>query len=117
MGTTLGPFILVFLFNMIMFAVTIRRVWTLRKSTEFGQSNRDRAKKDICTLLGVMTLLGITWGLVFFSFGYLTTPGLYLFCILNSLQGFFIFLWFMMSLRKAKTAVTKTSSETQTTST
>uniref|UniRef100_A0AAX7TQQ1 Adhesion G protein-coupled receptor G3 n=1 Tax=Astatotilapia calliptera TaxID=8154 RepID=A0AAX7TQQ1_ASTCA len=117
MGTTLGPFILVFLFNMIMFAVTIRRVWTLRKTTEFGQSNRDRAKNDICTLLGVMTLLGITWGLVFFSFGYLTTPGIYLFCILNSLQGFFIFLWFMMSLRKAKTAVTKTSNETRSTST
>ncbi|KAL3992612.1 uncharacterized protein ACER0C_009886 [Sarotherodon galilaeus] len=117
MGTTLGPFILVFLVNMFMFVVTIRRVWTLRKSTEFGQSNRDRAKKDICTLLGVMTLLGITWGLVFFSFGYLTTAGLYLFCILNSLQGFFIFLWFMMSLKKAKTAVTKTSSETRSTST
>ncbi|XP_039469459.1 adhesion G-protein coupled receptor G2-like [Oreochromis aureus] len=117
MGTTLGPFILVFLFNMIMFAVTIRRVWILRKSTEFGQSNRDRAKKDICTLLGVMTLLGITWGLVFFSFGYLTTAGVYLFCILNSLQGFFIFLWFMMSLRKPKTAVTKTSSETRSTNT
>ncbi|XP_076743539.1 adhesion G-protein coupled receptor G2-like [Maylandia zebra] len=112
MGTTVGLFSLVFLFNMFMFGATIRRVLILRKSTEFGQSNRDRAKKDICTLLGVMTLLGITWGLVFFSFGYLTTVGLYLFCILNSFQGFFIFLWFMMSLRKAKTSVTNTSSET-----
>ncbi|XP_019216673.1 adhesion G-protein coupled receptor G5-like [Oreochromis niloticus] len=102
---------------MFMFGATIRRVWILRKSTEFGQNNHDRAKKDICTLLGVMTLLGITWGLVFFSFGYLTTVGLYLFCILNSFQGFFIFLWFMMSLRKAKTSVTKTSSETRSTST
>ncbi|KAL3992608.1 adhesion G-protein coupled receptor G5 [Sarotherodon galilaeus] len=117
MGTTVGPFILVFLFNMFMFGATIRRVWILRKSTEFGQSNRDRAKKDICTLLGVMTLLGITWGLVFFSFGHLTTVGLYLFCILNSLQGFFIFLWFMMSMRKAKTAVTKTSNENHSNST
>ncbi|XP_025763931.1 adhesion G-protein coupled receptor G5-like [Oreochromis niloticus] len=117
MGTTLGPFSLVFLFNMFMLGATIRRVWILRKSTEFGQSNRDRAKKNMCTLLGVMTLLGITWGLVFFSFGYLTTAGLYLFCILNSFQGFFIFLWFMMSLRKAKTSVTKTSSETRSTST
>ncbi|XP_039868077.1 adhesion G-protein coupled receptor G2-like isoform X1 [Simochromis diagramma] len=111
MGTTVGLFSLVFLFNMFMFGATIRCVWVLRKSTEFGQSNRDRAKKDICTLLGVMTLLGITWGLVFFSFGHLTIVGLYLFCILNSLQGFFIFLWFMMSMRKAKTSVTKTSNE------
>ncbi|XP_030582181.1 adhesion G-protein coupled receptor G5-like [Archocentrus centrarchus] len=115
MGTTVGLFSLVFLCNIIMFGVTIRRIWILRNSSEFGQSNRDRAKKDICTLLGVMTLLGITWGLVFFSFGYLTTPGIYLFCILNSLQGFFIFLWFVMSLRKAKSSAPMTSTETRST--
>ncbi|XP_030582180.1 adhesion G-protein coupled receptor G2-like [Archocentrus centrarchus] len=111
MGTTVGLFSLVFLFNIIMFGMTVRCVWILHNSSEFGQSNRDRAKKDICTLLGVMTLLGITWGLVFFSFGYLTTPGIYLFCILNSLQGFFIFLWFAMSLRKGKRTATAAATD------
>lgn len=54
---------------------------------QVGQGERGRAKQNISTLLGVSTLLGITWGLVFFSFGHLSTAGLYLFCILNSLQG------------------------------
>lgn len=56
-------------------------------ASQFGQRDCDRAKRDICSLLGVTILLGITWGLVFFSFGSLTTAGLYPFCILNSLQG------------------------------
>ncbi|XP_014185164.2 adhesion G-protein coupled receptor G2-like isoform X2 [Haplochromis burtoni] len=113
--TTVGLFSLVFLFNVIMFGVTVRQVFILHHTRGFGQNNLDKFKKDICSLAGVMTLLGITWGLVLFSFGPLTTPALYLFCILNSLQGFFIFLWFVMSLRKVKTSATKMSSETRST--
>ncbi|XP_042340320.1 adhesion G-protein coupled receptor G1 [Plectropomus leopardus] len=115
MVTTVGVFGLVFVFNVIMLGVTVRRIVSLRHCKEYGQSDRDRAKRDICTMLGVTTLLGISWGLVFFSFGHLTTPGLYFFCILNSLQGFFIFLWFLMSLRKTGNPPTKTSSETRST--
>ncbi|XP_041646361.1 adhesion G-protein coupled receptor G5-like [Cheilinus undulatus] len=98
MVTTVGVFSLVFLFNLIMLGVTIRQVVSLYKRKQSGHA--DRAKRDICTLLGITALLGIPWGLIFFSFGYLTVPGLYAFCILNSLQGVFIFLWFAMSLRK-----------------
>ncbi|XP_068566639.1 adhesion G-protein coupled receptor G2-like [Cebidichthys violaceus] len=101
MVTTVGAFGLVFAFNMIMLVVAVRHIVGFPQSGEFGKSDVNRARRGVCTLLGVTTLLGITWGLVFFSFGYLTTPGLYLFCILNPLQGFFIFLWFVMSLRKA----------------
>ncbi|KAL3992617.1 protein LTV1 [Sarotherodon galilaeus] len=115
MWTTAGLLSLVCLFNVIMFGVTVRQVLILHHTREFGQNNLDKVKKDISTLAGVMTLLGITWGLVFFSFGPLITSVLYLFCILNSLQGFFIFLWFVMSLRKAKTSATKMSSETRST--
>lgn len=113
--TTLGAFSLVFLFNLIMFGVTIRRVVGRQQSKAFGQKERDRAKQDVCTILGVTTLLGITWGLVFFSLGYLTTPGLYLFCILNSLHGFFIFLWFVMSVRKIGPSAAQMSSSTSAT--
>ncbi|XP_063737768.1 adhesion G-protein coupled receptor G5-like isoform X2 [Eleginops maclovinus] len=109
MVTTVGVFGLVFLLNVIMLGVTVRRIVSLHKFKKYGQSDSNRAKKDICMLLGVTTLLGITWGLVFFSFGYLTMTGLYLFCILNSLQGFFMFLWFLMSLRKKGALSTKSS--------
>lgn len=60
---------------------------------QFGQRNCNRAKQDICSLLGITTLLGITWGLIFFSFGQLTTAALYPFSILNSLQGLLNLPW------------------------
>ncbi|XP_071013695.1 adhesion G-protein coupled receptor G5-like isoform X1 [Oncorhynchus clarkii lewisi] len=90
--TTVGLFALVFVFNLGMLAVTMRRLKSLR--TEQTSREKGRARRDTCTVLGITCLLGITWGIIFFSFGQLTTPGLYLFCVLNSLQGFFIFLWF-----------------------
>ncbi|XP_034535378.1 adhesion G-protein coupled receptor G2-like isoform X2 [Notolabrus celidotus] len=115
MVTTVGMFSLVFCFNLIMLGVTIRRLVSLRKKKQSEYIDRDRAKQDICTLLGVTVLLGIPWGLVFFSFGYLTVPGHYAFCILNSLQGFFIFLRFLMSLRKIRNSTAMMSFKTQST--
>ncbi|XP_029948734.1 adhesion G-protein coupled receptor G5 isoform X2 [Salarias fasciatus] len=115
MVTTLGVFCFVFLFNFIMFGVSVKRIMSFHFRKECGQRERGRSKRAACTLLGISALLGITWGLVFFSQGSLTTPGLYAFCILNSLQGFFIFLWFVLSLRKTRNLSTKTSSETRST--
>ena len=83
--TTVGLFALVFVFNLGMLAVTMRRLKSLR--TEQTSREKGRARRDTCTVLGITCLLGITWGIIFFSFGQLTTPGLYLFCVLNSLQG------------------------------
>uniref|UniRef100_A0A672YKI2 Adhesion G protein-coupled receptor G1 n=1 Tax=Sphaeramia orbicularis TaxID=375764 RepID=A0A672YKI2_9TELE len=112
MVTTVGLFCLVFIFNFIMLIVTVRRILSIRHSKEYGQNESSRAKRDVCTLMGISILLGTTWGLIFFSFNGLPVAGLYAFCILNSLQGFFIFLWFVMSVRKTGNSTTKTSSET-----
>ncbi|XP_077376454.1 adhesion G-protein coupled receptor G5-like [Festucalex cinctus] len=106
MVSTLGVFSVVFAFNLVMLVVTVHRLIGLPHRKRFGQGERGRAKQNISTLLGVSTLLGITWGLIFFSFGHLTTAGLYVFCVLNSLQGFFIFLWFVLSWRKSGPSTT-----------
>ncbi|KAM9408682.1 adhesion G-protein coupled receptor G1 [Pholidichthys leucotaenia] len=113
--TMVGFFSLVFLFNMSVLGVTVRQVLCLHQSQKYGPTECSRVKRNICTLLGLITLLGMTWGMVFFLFGPLSTPFLYLFCILNSLQGFFIFLWFVMSLKKTKQSANEKSSETRST--
>lgn len=51
------------------------------------QFEKGQTKRDACSLLGITCLLGITWGLVFFSSVDLSLIGPYLFCILNTLQG------------------------------
>ncbi|XP_037835613.1 adhesion G-protein coupled receptor G2-like isoform X2 [Kryptolebias marmoratus] len=119
MVTTVGVFALVFLFNVIMFGVIIKWFVAARSSREGGLNARNAAKKEICTVLSLMVLLGITWGLVFFSFGPLPTAGLYAFSILNSLQGFFIFIYFVLSWKKIKDErpSTEQSSKTQSTGT
>ncbi|XP_041832424.1 adhesion G-protein coupled receptor G2-like isoform X2 [Melanotaenia boesemani] len=100
--SALGVFCLVFFVNVAVFVVIVKWVLSSQSSKQFGQSDRNEAKRNLCTLLSIMVLLGITWGLIFFSFGYLSTPGLYIFCIMNSLQGVFIFLYFVLSWKKIK---------------
>ncbi|XP_036441845.1 adhesion G-protein coupled receptor G2-like [Colossoma macropomum] len=93
--TILGFFCVIFAFNLGMLVAVVRTLF-FKRPLYPGQQQKRRAK-DICTILGITCLLGITWGLIFFSFGQLSTVGLYFFCIFNSLQGLFIFIWLCMS--------------------
>ncbi|XP_054916047.1 adhesion G-protein coupled receptor G2-like [Poeciliopsis prolifica] len=102
MGTTVGLFSFMFLFNLIMFGITVKWFVDSHNSKVHGWSSLKKAKREIVTLLLLVVLLGLTWGVIFFSFGDLTTPALYVFCILNPLQGFFIFIYFVLSLKKTK---------------
>ncbi|KAM6223748.1 adhesion G-protein coupled receptor G5 [Rhynchocyon petersi] len=81
---------LMFLFNLVVLAWVVLTLRRLRKREE-GLSNR--AHKDAVMVLGLTTLLGTTWTIAFFSFGIFLLPQLFLFTILNSVYGFFLFLW------------------------
>ncbi|XP_057176373.1 adhesion G-protein coupled receptor G6 [Triplophysa rosa] len=54
---------------------------------------RSGLSKDLRAVVSLTFLLGLTWALAFLAWGPVKVFLLYLFSILNSLQGFFIFLF------------------------
>ncbi|XP_032416336.1 adhesion G-protein coupled receptor G2-like [Xiphophorus hellerii] len=113
MVTTVGVFVLVFIFNVIMLGVVIKWFMGVYIRKQRSQSERNATKNKICTLLVLMVLLGLTWGLIFFSLGQVNTPVLYIFCIVNCLQGFFIFFYFVLTLKNTKDSATMPSTDIQ----
>ncbi|MBN3311020.1 AGRG2 protein, partial [Amia calva] len=90
-STIIGYFAILMLFNgAILISVVTKMV--LLKSLNNGNKKRHDCRAT-CSVLGLTCGLGLTWGLGFFSMGYTNLPIIYAFCILNSFQGFFLFLW------------------------
>ncbi|KAM6380492.1 adhesion G protein-coupled receptor G3 isoform 2-T2 [Pluvialis apricaria] len=92
--TNCGYFGLIFLFNMAVFGVVTQKSCCLQGT---GVVQRDRkAWKVALVAVGLFCLLGATWAPVFLTHGTSSAPMLYLFTILNSLQGIFIFIWLVV---------------------
>ncbi|XP_059507510.1 uncharacterized protein LOC125459918 [Stegostoma tigrinum] len=102
--TNVAYFALMFLGNSIMLLIVCVKVFRL-KGTD---------RKSVFSVLGLTCLLGITYGIAFFSHGPQSVLAMYLFCILNPLQGFFVFLWYCMLLRSPNRIVSDTSKNTNT---
>ncbi|XP_060693495.1 adhesion G-protein coupled receptor G2-like [Hemiscyllium ocellatum] len=100
--TNIAYFALVFLSNSIVLLIVGVKVFRLK--------GRDR--NSVITVLGLTCLLGITYGIAFFSYGPQSVTAMYLFCILNPLQGFFVFLWYCMLIRLPSRTVSETSKNT-----
>ncbi|NWW48904.1 AGRG1 protein, partial [Pedionomus torquatus] len=92
----LGFFSLVFLFNSVMLGAMVREI--------LRQNKKGHKLKHILALFGLSILLGIPWALVFFSFtsGIFRLISLYIFTIINSLQGFLILLWYWAMVLQAR---------------
>ncbi|XP_036400074.1 adhesion G-protein coupled receptor G5-like [Megalops cyprinoides] len=89
---------LVLLFNscmLIYVIVTMMHLHSPKTSPQKGLNSR-----TVSSVLGLTCALGLTWGLGFLSIGYTNLPILYTFTILNSLQGFFVFLWVCLRRRR-----------------
>ncbi|XP_015681225.1 adhesion G-protein coupled receptor G1-like [Protobothrops mucrosquamatus] len=92
----LGYLSLVLFFNSIMLATMVYETLRLR--------HRERHWEYAVMLLGLSCVLGIPWGVVFFAVisGTLTLVAVYIFTIINSLQGFLIFLWYLAKVLQAR---------------
>ncbi|XP_063737790.1 adhesion G-protein coupled receptor G1-like isoform X2 [Eleginops maclovinus] len=96
---------LVILCNICMLGLVVFKLWRLRArgggSSGWKKMNRERLWKDCTTVLGLSCVLGLPWGLA--STTYISYSGIYLFTILNSLQGVFMFLWSVALTCKPRT--------------
>ncbi|XP_062327963.1 adhesion G-protein coupled receptor G5-like isoform X2 [Osmerus eperlanus] len=92
---------LVLLFNCAMLGVVLVRLCRLRGRGVRHQEGRAQLWKDWATVLGLSCVLGIPWVLAFCTYGPLSLPGNYLFTVFNSMQGIFLFLWFLARTRKS----------------
>ncbi|NXY06677.1 AGRG3 protein, partial [Pteruthius melanotis] len=92
--TNCGYFGLIFLFNTAVFGVVTQKSCSLQ-GTGAVQGHR-KPWKVAMVAAGLFCLLGATWALAFLTYGISSAPMLYLFTILNSLQGIFILIWLVV---------------------
>ncbi|XP_026071633.1 adhesion G protein-coupled receptor G3-like isoform X1 [Carassius auratus] len=93
--TVNGYLVLVMLFNMVMLGVVLVKMHKLRSRTLQIKDHQRRAWKEWVSILGLSCVLGVPWLLAFSSHGPMSLLSLYVFTILNSFQGVFIFAWFL----------------------
>ncbi|XP_034087786.1 adhesion G-protein coupled receptor G1-like isoform X2 [Gymnodraco acuticeps] len=105
--TTMAFPCLVILCNFCMLGLVVFKLWRLRAgggSSGWKKMHREkgiRLWKDCATVLGLSCVLGLPWGLA--GTTYISLSGIYLFTILNSLQGLFMFLWSVALTCKPRT--------------
>ncbi|XP_061754668.1 adhesion G-protein coupled receptor G4 [Nerophis ophidion] len=83
--------LLVFLFNIAVFVVVLIQIRHMQANSPAG--TRGGLMHNLKGVATLTLLLGLTWTVGFFTFGPARLVLLYMFSVLNSLQGIFIFLF------------------------
>ncbi|XP_025030129.1 adhesion G-protein coupled receptor G2 isoform X3 [Python bivittatus] len=94
--TVVGYFCTIFLLNISMFIVVLIQLCRIKKKKQLG-TQRKTSIQDLRSVAGLTFLLGITWGFAFFAWGPVNLVFMYLFAIFNTLQGFFIFIFYCVA--------------------
>ncbi|XP_064632219.1 uncharacterized protein LOC135490733 isoform X2 [Lineus longissimus] len=102
--TFLSPCCLILIINSIVFIMVARVIMKPKMHGRVGMDAKQVTKLQLRGAVTVMILLGITWVFGMFAFGKAKTVFQYVFCITNSLQGFFIFLVRCLMHPEAKAA-------------
>ncbi|KAK2879598.1 adhesion G-protein coupled receptor G2 [Channa argus] len=86
-------FCIIFLFNLIMFIVVLVQLCRIKKQNPHNVQHRSKLE-NVRSVAGLTILLSLTWGFAFFAWGPVNLAFTYLFTIFNSLQGFFLFVFY-----------------------
>ena len=100
----LAPVSAVLLINMVVYALMLKSVICIKLGLRTNQSNSTLLWYQLRLSLCVFFLLGLAWIFGFLSIGRndASLDFAYLFCIFNSLQGFAIFVFFVLRERSAR---------------
>ncbi|XP_043961651.1 adhesion G-protein coupled receptor G2-like isoform X2 [Gambusia affinis] len=93
-----GFYAVVFLFTFTTVIITLSWLFCLKRSKAANQQETGTGRK-IVIILGLCCQLGVTWGFAFFAYGSFRMIGTYIFTILNSFQGFFLFIYYYKTTR------------------
>ncbi|XP_022411559.1 adhesion G protein-coupled receptor G3-like isoform X1 [Delphinapterus leucas] len=103
--TVHGYFLVTFLFSAVVLGLVALKIFTLSSAT--AGKEKWQHWKGFLTLLGLSSLVGVTWGLAILTpLGLSTT---YVFALFTSLQGVFIFCWFAVLYFPSQSTVTSSS--------
>ncbi|XP_065683141.1 serine-rich adhesin for platelets isoform X3 [Hydra vulgaris] len=91
------PVCVVMVFNIVMLVLVIRGI-----DNNSSPFNKVKSKKKVRIAFACSLLLGTTWVFAVLAVGKFKTVFQWLFCIFNSLQGFFIFLFYAVNNQKLK---------------
>ncbi|XP_037090918.1 uncharacterized protein LOC119111202 [Pollicipes pollicipes] len=86
-----GPGCVILVINVVVFALVARVLFQQRTLGKFGAVRKSISISQVRGAFTVMTLLGVTWVLGAFALGRTRLAFSYIFTILNSTQGFIIF--------------------------
>ncbi|XP_055268645.1 adhesion G protein-coupled receptor G3 [Moschus berezovskii] len=103
--TVHGYFLVVFLFGAVILSLVSWKIFTLSSAT--AGKEKGQHWKGVLTLLGLSCLVGLPWGLALLTS--LAPFTAYVFALFTSLQGVFIFCWFIVLYCPGQSTVTASS--------
>ncbi|XP_035619608.1 adhesion G-protein coupled receptor G2-like [Oncorhynchus keta] len=95
--------LLVLVFNMVVFIMVLIQIRHMQTNNPAATVNKRSVMHDLRAVASLTFLLGLTWPIAFFTWGPARVPMLHLFSVLNSLQGFFIFVFHCLMKENVRT--------------
>ncbi|XP_048048069.1 adhesion G-protein coupled receptor G4-like isoform X2 [Megalobrama amblycephala] len=89
----IGYYTFVFIFTAGILIMIVTRIVQARH-IRAPDGKRKTFRKQLMMVLSLFLLFGLTWAVAFFSYGEMLIPSYYIFTVLNSFQGFFLFLYY-----------------------